>query len=63
MINEPKTLTDFARIERDKIIWQLKTEGKSVRDICKIMNLALQTVQSAINRKRATMKNEAKTCA
>ena len=63
MINEPKTLADFARMERDRIIWQLKTEGKSVRDICKIMNLALQTVQSAINRKRAAAKNEAKICA
>ena len=62
MSNEPKTLADFARMERDRIIWQLKTEGKSVRDICKIMNLALQTVQSAINRKRASMKNEAKIC-
>jgi DNA-binding CsgD family transcriptional regulator len=50
----------LAMKERDRIIWQLKCDGKSVRDICKIMNIALQTAQSAINRQRA--KNKAENC-
>ncbi len=53
-----KTLQQLAMEERDKVIWQLKCEGKSVRDICKIMNIALQTAQSAINRQREKNKAE-----
>ena len=55
-MKQPKSLSELAREERDKVIWQLKCEGKTVRDICKIMNVALQTAQSAINRQRQKAK-------